>query len=88
MKIFIENSHTSLDYISQLFNILEKSWINLSHDVEEESQDLGRQTQSTSSSAMNKMSGSQPNATHSHSGAHASTKRASGSSPKSSGTHA
>ncbi|MDR3501259.1 MAG: hypothetical protein P4L79_01590 [Legionella sp.] len=88
MKIFIENGHASLDYISQLFNILENSWINLSDDVEDKSMAFLRQTQSAHNSAMNTLSRAQSKAAHSHSVTHPPRKRTSRSSPKNSGTHA
>lgn len=56
MQVFIENGHSGLEYMHQLFNILGESWINVSNEAREKTKDMMQRTQSATSSAINKMS--------------------------------
>ncbi|AUH72677.1 hypothetical protein [Legionella sainthelensi] len=56
LQIFIDNGHASLDYMHQLFHIMEHSWINLSNDTRDKTKDMMQQTQSTTKSLLNKAS--------------------------------
>ncbi|KTC78773.1 hypothetical protein [Legionella cincinnatiensis] len=56
IQIFIDNGHASLDYMHQLFHIMEHSWINLSNDTREKTKDMMKQTQSIAKSVINKAS--------------------------------
>lgn len=83
MEIFTDNSHISLDYMSQLFNI----FVNLSTEVGEKSRDFSQQTQSAVSSALHKISTPKTKTAHSSSASHSSRKKASHSGAHASASH-
>ncbi|WP_454785049.1 hypothetical protein [Legionella sp. WA2024007413] len=79
VQIFIENSHRSLDYMHQLFNIWEHSWENISQEAREKTQDMMKQSQSYASSMGKELSRSAPS--------RASTKSTSNSKNKTSSSY-
>lgn len=87
MEVFIDNGHKSLDYMYELFNILENSWINISNEAGKKTKDLMQHTQSAANSAMNKMSSGKSKTAHPQSPSRSPKMRATRSSPQTSRTH-
>ncbi|MFT4059110.1 MAG: hypothetical protein QM652_06125 [Legionella sp.] len=86
VELFIDNTHTSIDYMHQLFNILGNSWVNLSQETEKKTKDLMQHTQSAATSGVNKLSGVKSR-TQPAKSASSSRKKASHLSSHSSKTH-
>lgn len=80
IQIFIDNGHASLDYMHQLFHIMEHSWINLSNDTREETKDMMKRTQSTAKSVINKASHTKASASPTKHASSSSRKKTSSSS--------
>lgn len=60
LQIFIKNSHRSIDYFHQLFNILEGSWEHLFQETFDKTRELTKRPQSFSSAVRNEISRSSP----------------------------
>ncbi|AYK03139.1 hypothetical protein [Legionella sainthelensi] len=54
MHIFIGNGHASLEYLHQLFNIMEDAWTDIYRETREKAKDVSHPTQSGTSSAIKK----------------------------------
>ncbi|WP_454780719.1 hypothetical protein [Legionella sp. WA2022007384] len=80
VQVFIENSHHSLDYMHQLFNIWGHSWENISQEAREKTQDIMKQTQAYASTASKEMSRSSPSRASAKSTSHLRKKASSSSS--------
>lgn len=44
VQMFISNGHKSLDYMSQLFNIFEDSWMNISSEANQRAEEFSQQS--------------------------------------------
>lgn len=49
VQMFISNGHKSLDYMSQLFNIFEDSWMNISSEANQRAEEFSQQSKKMAS---------------------------------------
>ncbi len=66
MEVMIENGHKALDYMQDMFDIMEKHWFSMSRQVMRQSQETMNQTQRTAQNNMNDLRrASVPKSSHS-----------------------
>ena len=55
MEIMIENGHKALDYMQDMFDIMERQWLGMSHQLMKQSQETMNQTQRATQSNINEV---------------------------------